>query len=46
MCLISIQWTTNGLTEAEVRIKAYDQGLIDSYEASTVFERLERKYNQ
>lgn len=36
------QWAT----EAEVRIKAYDQGLIDSSEASTVFERLERKYNQ
>jgi hypothetical protein len=32
--------------EAEVRIKAYDQGLIESSEASAVFERLERKYNQ
>lgn len=36
------QWAT----EAEVRIKAYDQGLIDSSEASAVFERLERKYSQ
>jgi|AntRauMFilla1563_2_1112583.scaffolds.fasta_scaffold301825_1 putative addiction module component (TIGR02574 family) len=32
--------------ESEDRIKAYDTGLLESVEASAVFERLERKYNQ
>jgi hypothetical protein len=32
--------------ESEDRIKAYDTGQIASVEASSIFERLERKYNQ
>jgi putative addiction module component (TIGR02574 family) len=32
--------------ESEDRINAYDAGRIASVEASAVFERLERKYNQ
>lgn len=32
--------------ESEDRIKAYDAGRITSLDASSVFERLERKYNQ
>lgn len=33
-------------SESEDRIHAYDAGRIASVEASAVFERLERKYNQ
>ncbi len=32
--------------ESEDRINAYDAGLIESIEASAVFERLEGKYSQ
>jgi putative addiction module component (TIGR02574 family) len=32
--------------ESEDRIKAYDAGLIKSFDISDVFERLEKKYNQ